>query len=201
MLCENCGEHRAEVHFVRVVNGEKREEHICRKCAEQMLPFNEATKMMKMSFSLEGIMNVEEALKSLLLPMIPEIYGLDDKEIKCPHCGGTLDAQELMKLFAEGLDREQAATFDDLGEILSETGHYDENPSKRREEYRDRLFEKEATKDFVRPPVEEAPGDPTERELAGLRKELEFVLRGERYERAAEIRDRIYQLEKNLTEK
>jgi len=200
MLCENCGERRAEVHFVRVLNGEKREEHICRQCAEQLLPFNEAAKMMKMSFSLEGIMNVEEALKSLLLPMIPEIYGLDDKEIKCPHCGGSLDTEALMDLFAEGLHRDES--LEELHDVLPEAVAYEEDVERRRQQYRERLFEKDAGVEAKLPVKEETlPEDPVERELAGLKKELAFVLRGERYERAAEIRDRIFELEKNLTDK
>lgn len=197
MLCENCGERKAEVHFVRVVNGEKREEHMCRQCAEEMLPINEAAKMMKMSFSLEGIMNVEEALKSLLLPMIPEIYALDDREVKCPHCGKKLDAEDLEKMFSEDAGAKDAAD-DNYREVDIPFG---DDAGKRREAYRDHLFGDSESAKLARPvQKDEMPhADPARSELVGLKKELDSALRGEKYERAAEIRDRIFELEKNLS--
>lgn len=34
MLCQNCGQRTANVHFTQVVNGQKTEIYLCEKCAE-----------------------------------------------------------------------------------------------------------------------------------------------------------------------
>ena len=35
MLCERCHAHPATVHMVQVVNGHRKEEHLCSECAEK----------------------------------------------------------------------------------------------------------------------------------------------------------------------
>ena len=37
MLCERCGARRAEVHLVKVVDGERHVQHLCRECAGEYL--------------------------------------------------------------------------------------------------------------------------------------------------------------------
>mgnify|MGYP001324450758 CR=1 FL=1 len=90
MLCERCGVNSAEVFLVRIVEGEKQVEHVCRKCAKEILPFDEAAKMMRMTFSLEGIMDMQELLKDIISPVFPDLYGENDGDLICPHCGGAL---------------------------------------------------------------------------------------------------------------
>jgi protein arginine kinase activator len=90
MLCERCGINSAEVFLVKIMEGERHVEHLCRKCAKELLPFEDAAKMMKMTFSLEGVMDMQDALKDLLFPVLPELYGENAETFRCPHCGGTL---------------------------------------------------------------------------------------------------------------
>ena len=90
MLCERCGINSAEVFLVKIMEGERHIEHLCRKCAKELLPFEEAAKMMKMTFSLEGVMDMQDALKDLLFPVLPELYGENAETLRCPHCGGPL---------------------------------------------------------------------------------------------------------------
>lgn len=179
MLCENCGQRKAEIHLVRVVNGTCVEEDICRQCAEKMMPFHDAERALKMSFSLEGIMNVGDALKSLLFPMLPELYDIEDRETKCPHCGKEITIDELFGGKARELD-DRDVVFD-----FSQTGTGMEQPQQKR-------VENQAA---AGPKIENAP-DSAEKELAALAKELDAALREERYERAAEIRDRVAALKK-----
>ncbi|MGD9666341.1 MAG: UvrB/UvrC motif-containing protein [Synergistaceae bacterium] len=87
MLCERCGANNAEVHLVRIVNGKRAVDYLCRQCAKEVIPFDEAAKMMKMTFSLEGILDLQEALKDLILPAMTGMNDDADIELTCPHCG------------------------------------------------------------------------------------------------------------------
>jgi len=87
MLCERCGANNAEVHLVRIVNGKRAVEYLCKQCAKEVIPFDEAAKMMKMTFSLEGILDLQEALKDLILPAMTGMNDDADIELTCPHCG------------------------------------------------------------------------------------------------------------------
>lgn len=88
MLCEQCGVKEAEVNLVTVVNGERRTAHLCRECAETRLHLDDVTNVLKMSFSLEGLRDVESALRDLVMPAVRNIYGKGAH--RCPHCGGVL---------------------------------------------------------------------------------------------------------------
>lgn len=90
MLCERCGVNKAEVHLVRIVNGKRVLDYICRQCAKEIIPFDEAAKMMKMTLSLEGILDLQEALKDLILPAITGMNDDADIELICPHCGESI---------------------------------------------------------------------------------------------------------------
>lgn len=192
MLCENCGERKAEIHLVKIINGMQIEEDICRKCAEKMMPFHDAAKALKLSFSLEGIMNAGDALRNLLLPMLPDLYEVEGKAMKCPHCGKEIDPDDLF-------DKLGDKSFDGRDIIFDFSGMKGINEA---------VTESAAAeaKGDVRvqvsvPDLKIPNPDSAEAELVGLKKELEFVLRDERYEHAAEIRDRIAELEKTISEK
>lgn len=189
MLCENCGERRADIHLVKIINGVRTEEDICRKCAEKMMPFHEAAKALKKSFSLEDIMNAENALKNLLLPILPELYGIGDKEMKCPHCGKEIDPDELFCQLGDNREnRDIVFDFSQAAARADSAGDAHEARS-----------EVQVHVPVVGAPITKEPVS-SEKELAGLKRELDLVLRGERYERAAEIRDRIIELEKTINE-
>ncbi len=91
MLCEQCGTRRAEVHLVKVVNGERRVQHLCRECAGEFLSMNDVTNLMKLSFSVEGLMGIDEAFRDLVMPALRGAYEDKKKNRRiCPHCGGVL---------------------------------------------------------------------------------------------------------------
>lgn len=91
MLCDQCGTRRAEIHLIKVVNGERHAQHLCRECAEELFNMDDMTSRMKMSFSVEGLLGMEEAIKELLMPALRSVYA-NRKSAKhiCPHCGGVL---------------------------------------------------------------------------------------------------------------
>lgn len=181
MLCEKCGERSAEIHLVQIINGTRIEGHLCRQCAGQLMPFGEAGKALRMSLSLEGGVDPEEMFRNLFRPLLPELYLAAGESLKCPHCGGDLEPDEL---FGKAQGSELGLNFSGpaFGDVMES-----------------RQGSAERTPDLALK-IEAAP-DSREKELDGLKRELVFVLRGERYERAAEIRDRIKELEKNIEEK
>ena len=90
MLCEQCKVRRAEIHLVNVVNGERQVQHLCRECAEAHLHLDDVSNLLKMSFSVEGLMDIEEAFKELVIPALRGAYTRKRAARLCPHCGGVL---------------------------------------------------------------------------------------------------------------
>ena len=111
MLCEQCGTRRAEIHLVSVVNGEKRVQHLCRECAGEFLNMNDVTNLMKLSFSVEGLMGIDEAFRELVMPALRSAYA-NKKNARhiCPHCGKELP--DSMFEHKDGAEQPEAAAQD-----------------------------------------------------------------------------------------
>ncbi|MEG1824381.1 MAG: UvrB/UvrC motif-containing protein [Cloacibacillus sp.] len=107
MLCEQCGVKEAEIHLVNVVNGERHFSHLCRECAGTKLRLDDVSNIIKMSFSLDGLSNIEEAFKELVMPALRGIEVTKKKRHICPHCGSVLPAS----MFA---DKEADDLFDEM---------------------------------------------------------------------------------------
>lgn len=187
MLCENCGLRRAEIHLVRGINGACVEENICRQCAEKMAPFHDAKCGVKMSFSLGGVMDIGDVLKDLLFPMLPELYDIRVMDLKCPHCGEAITAEGLFGIHNAETQSDTDAKLDFTrirtpGETLPRNSEGKNSPA--------RVAEPDSG-------TTQTPC-PEEKELALLAKELTAALCEERYERAAEIRDRVAELKKSM---
>ena len=107
MLCERCGTRHADIHLVKVVNGERRVQHLCRECAGEFLSTNDVTNLMKLSLSVEGLMGIDEAFRELVMPALRGAYA-QKKSAKhiCPHCGGVLPDSMFERRDAE--DKETA---------------------------------------------------------------------------------------------
>lgn len=158
MLCEQCKVKPAEIHLVNVVNGERHVQHLCRECAISALHLGDAASLMKMSFSVEGLADIEEALRELLLPINPEAHPRParGRHYVCPHCGAELP---------------------------------------------DSMFEEGNAADEGEPQAPEAEKAPhiisTEEEISLLKKRMALAVKNENYEYAAQLRDRITELEKD----
>ncbi|MDD4160130.1 MAG: UvrB/UvrC motif-containing protein [Synergistaceae bacterium] len=157
MLCERCGVNKAEVHLMRIVNGKRVVDYLCRQCAKEVIPFDEAAKMMKMTLSLEGILDLQEALKDLILPAMTGMDENTDIELTCPHCGQSIPWSMLL-------------------------------PSEK--------------KCAEKVPCAESTGVPAVKKdkLFLLKDEMAAAVKTENYELAAQIRDKIRNLEENNDE-
>jgi len=81
MLCEKCKKNAATIYFQQIINGEKREFHLCSECAAKMqgiIPFDTTFDNMFKGF-LEGFMDMGNVGYS------------QQKALVCPSCKMTFD--------------------------------------------------------------------------------------------------------------
>ena len=89
MLCDNCGENEANVKYTQIVNGVKKEMHLCEKCSKELgissltvSDFNFDMPMNMSSFFADFLNNSQ----SDFIPSLGETNVL-----KCNECGMTYD--------------------------------------------------------------------------------------------------------------
>ncbi|KHO61949.1 hypothetical protein THYS13_24220 [Thermoanaerobacter sp. YS13] len=169
MMCDKCKIRPATVHYTKIVNGVKTEMHLCDQCAAE-----------------EGILNAEvfstftpfsvQNLLSGLMDFLPGIDEFTKKPLKCSHCGMTYE--DFKKIGRLGC----SFCYDAFAEEL--------NPLMRRihgsTEHRGKIPKKAGGKMRVK------------REIEELKLQLEKAIKEEAYEKAAELRDKIRELEKEL---
>lgn len=85
MLCENCGKQEANVRYTQIINGEKKEMHLCEECSEK-LGIGKMDFKMPISFSSFLGDFFDEFEKDSFLPEFNPI-----KELKCDNCGMTFE--------------------------------------------------------------------------------------------------------------
>ena len=82
MLCENCNENKANVRYTQIVNGVKKEMHLCDECAAKLgiggMDFN-----FDMPFSgfFEDLLNDYDVMPTIAMP----------KPVLCDKCGLSFD--------------------------------------------------------------------------------------------------------------
>lgn len=167
MLCQECEEKPATLHFTKIVNGEKTEFHLCDSCAREKGEFIPGTAN---GFSIHSLI-------SGLLDFDPKgqaALGSVNKTLHCEECGmtyaqfskmGRFGCNSCYNYFAERLDPL-------LRRIHGNTTHVGKVP-------------------------ERAGGHvKTKREIEQLKKELGMLIDREEFEKAATVRDQIRKLER-----
>jgi protein arginine kinase activator len=149
MLCEDCHENPASVHFTQIVNDETETLHLCQSCAEER----------GLKTPLPGS---QAPLSDFLSEMGAPIFtSATNTNAACPRCGCTF--RQFRKTGRLGCSRcysnEHVGISEDEGVQL--------------------------------------PSGP-EAQLAALRRELRQAVDNEEYERAAELRDAIVELEADV---
>ena len=186
MLCQICKKNPATVHVQEIVNGEKHMMHFCQECAEKkagLQPFIEnfdLGKIIKEMFEGSAANEKDEETED----------GESGEKIACENCGWAME--QLRKTGRFGCPECVRIFFPLIKEELSEMQH---------------KLHHEGRVPPGMPPIRKrkkkssAAPDPDEAKrmmLAGLKKDLEESIRREEYELAAELRDRIAALEKEL---
>ncbi len=172
MICERCGEREASVHLTRIINGEKKEMHLCEECAKKS---SKLTVEDNLSFQslLSGILNQNSMNQN------PSVFNDNQSQnLVCNNCDmsyheftqkGFFGCEECYEVFKDNLD----PLFKRIHGNSKHTGKY---PLSFRKKIK---FESEINK---------------------LKNEMKNAVDDENFEKAAEIRDKIHAIEENMEE-
>jgi protein arginine kinase activator len=163
ILC-SCGKRVATIHVTEIVNGEKREIHLCEECAKKKQILFPQQQMVDLGDLLSGLIDAADH---------EEVAQLDATQ--CPECGMTFAEFRAQGRFGCPNDYE---VFREGVDPLLERMHG-------------------ATRHSGAAPAEPAAGGAASR-LQRLRSDLDAAVQEEAYERAAQIRDEIYALKKDM---
>lgn len=167
MLCERCHAHPATVHMVQVVNGHRKEEHLCSECAEKEHVFQKEQSFFGHGFFDSPLDHFFGG--SMLGHLLEDPFGTRTLEDQ----GG-----QFIEVSPEKLP-ENESSYDRFKESIRPSFQKGKNE----------IPVKEAKK-------EEKMDAPAEsRELQALRKELKSCVDREDFERACEVRDKIKAIE------
>ncbi len=174
MLCQECNQNKASVHLTKIVNGIKTEVQLCEKCA---------LKKGDLDFSFEPKFSLQNFLAGFLNEAWVSKQGrekINPARIQCPRCALTF--AQFSQIGRFGCSNCYLAFGDEklkpmLRRIHGSVNHVGKIPCR--------------------------TGGATmiKRDLGKLRRQLQYYVRKEEYERAAEIRDSIRSLEKDLKER
>ncbi|MGE5614293.1 MAG: UvrB/UvrC motif-containing protein [Bacillota bacterium] len=178
MLCQQCQKREANVHFTQVINGEKVEMYLCEQCAAEKgkFTFNPQLNLVNFLWGFPGFGG------STGFSQVP-------KEIRCEVCNmsfddfrktGKLGCANCYRIFRNNLNPI-------LRRLHGNTEHTGKAPSKVS------AGSKEKPRIKIIPPRQEDTD--REEEINKLKSELEAAISSEQYERAAELRDKIRDLE------
>ena len=88
MLCDICQTRQAKIFYTEIVNGQKKEQHLCEQCASEhtMVPLNEL-------LGGQGLSSVGSILSGILSSYArdrgKELQNEKHSETRCPECGTT----------------------------------------------------------------------------------------------------------------
>ena len=73
MLCENCKEREATVHFTEIMNGRVQKHHLCKECAAQMEMMGYASNEVPFVKLLTGMLAAGTGRKSIAVCTLSEM--------------------------------------------------------------------------------------------------------------------------------
>ncbi|MCA1066439.1 UvrB/UvrC motif-containing protein [Rossellomorea sp. AcN35-11] len=174
MICQECNERPATLHFTKVVNGEKTEVHLCEQCAQdkgEMFMFDSSPGF-SVNNLLAGLLNIAPAFKQAKETEIPKTEVLQCQKCKmtihqfinvgrfgCAHCYETFkdELTPLLKRVHSGNVEHHGKVPERMGEAIH-----------------------------------------VKKKIQQLKSELQTMIEDEEFEKAAEIRDEIRSLEKEI---
>ncbi|MBO8172716.1 MAG: UvrB/UvrC motif-containing protein [Bacillaceae bacterium] len=169
MRCQECGERPATLHFTKIVNGEKTELNLCEQCAQEKGDLlNQGTDAFSIHHLLSGLMNFDQNI-----PTAPE---RSERALRCETCGLTYNQFAKSGRFGcSNCYKSFSPKLDPLfRRIHGNTTHSGKVPTRAGGQIK------------------------LKRELQSLKDELKRSIEEEAFERAAEIRDQIRELEKKI---
>lgn len=170
MICQECGNKPATLHFTKIVNGEKTEFHICELCARER---GESIPGAPNGFSIHSLL-------SGLLDFDPtgSAGSVKPQIVRCEECGLTYSQFSKIGRFGCSSCYRQ---FDDRLDPLLKRVHGN-------------------TVHIGKIPKRSGGQIQFKREIDQLRRDLQDRIEREEFESAAHIRDRIRELERKIVE-
>lgn len=169
MLCERCGKNQATVHYTEIINGQKKELNLCKSCASELQP---------QGFSFMPQLNFHNFLGGLM----GHSFGVGDftktspRVNKCEVCGLSESQFAQRGLLGCGnCYNTFGNTLESLVRRIHGTSYHNGKVPER-------------TSDKIK----------LNRKIESLRAQLKQAVEAEEFERAAQLRDSIRELEKRL---
>ncbi|QGU96523.1 excinuclease [Clostridium bovifaecis] len=170
MLCESCKQNEATIHITKIVNGVKKEANLCSECAGKSEEFNLVSDMDMMApFSFPNV------LSGLMDYVNKSSINTKATELKCGNCGTTYREFKERGLLgcSQCYESFNPTMLSVIKGVQGNVEHIGKVPNK-------------AGKNLVQ-----------KKRLLKLKEELQQAITLEEYERAAEIRDQIREVEKD----
>ena len=172
MICQECNQRPATLHFTKIINGEKTEIHLCEKCAQEkgnlFIDDNGGTGF-SINNLLAGLLNMESNFQQPKANSLPKT-----EELRCPHC--QLSFKEFIRIGKFGCAKCNEAFNDQLDPILKRvhsgnTAHTGKIPKR----IGGALHLK--------------------KQISEMKETLKVLINQEEFEKAAEVRDEIRAIE------
>lgn len=169
MLCERCGKHEASFHYHESVNGAVKDIHLCADCAAEAGYGN-----LFHTYNPFSGFNVNDFLGSIFSQNIPPKVLPSGKT--CSFCGTSFEdlVQSAMAGCANCYTEFYNELLPSIQRIHGKTRHVGKIPGTAGKEIR------------------------LKNEISTLKKQLDEVVAAQEYEKAAEIRDKIKEMEKKV---
>ncbi|MDI6793118.1 MAG: UvrB/UvrC motif-containing protein [bacterium] len=173
MLCQDCQEREASIHYTQIIHNQKSELHVCKECAEKRGLLAEETQY---SFPLANLVaGLVADIDAKMTKQKQRRAG--EKEKECPHCGLNYSAFKERGLL--GCSNCYQVFNEELTQILRKIHGHIQHAGKT--------------------PVKISAQIQAGKEIQKLREDLSRAIQTEEFEEAARVRDKIREIEKELT--
>ncbi|PLR96337.1 UvrB/UvrC motif-containing protein [Bacillus sp. T33-2] len=176
MVCQECNERPATLHFTNFINGEKTELHLCEQCAQEkgeMFMMNTGPGF-SINNLLAGLLNIEPSFKKK-----PQGPFRHEHVLQCPHCSMTFP--QFVKVGRFGCSSCYETFKEELEPVIR------------------RLHGGNSTHEG-KIPKRIGGSLQLRKDIELLKQTLKDLIANEEFEKAAETRDQIRQLEKKMTD-
>lgn len=174
MLCQECQERKATLHFTKIINGQKTELHFCDVCAKEKGEHIPGTNSFSIHQLLSGLLDIDQPMS------VNDNIVTPRTDLRCNNCGltyrqfteiGRFGCAQCFEVFNEKLDpifrRIHSGNTSHGGKIPKRKG-----------------------KDLH-----------IHKEIEQLKRQMQIHIEKEEFEAAAVVRDKIRSLERTLAEK
>ncbi len=189
MLCENCHQNEASIHYTEIINGIKKEHHICMDCARRL-------NFAGISDSTDSEFPFVRLLTGLLAGNSAQVEDGPMMHIKCPGCGMTFDEFTMVGKFgcAECYGVFGPLIEDNMKRLHGDSVHKGKKYKKQAEQSCDN-----DESDVLPVMKAEKTEESAKEQIRQLNMKLREAVEIENFEEAARLRDMIKQLKKEDT--